>query len=446
MKITVKLDTNGILIGGEYKLLMVSSLFYFRIPKEQWENRMQTLISAGYNAIDVYFPWNYHEIKPNQWIFEGNRDIDTFLKLAKKNNLYVIARPGPYICSEWDGGGIPSWLYLEDIPIRQNDKRYLNRLQSWYEKVISMIRDHQITHDGSVILLQLENELDYYNCSQPAEYIEQLVQMAKNIGVNVPFIYCCGQDDIKGGGGEADNIFPAFNIYSEADDISLEERCLHLYKFVSEAGNPFLVTETNREHSYLKRLLSCGAKMISPYNQTASTTMDYYNAITNWGTKSMPLALLSSDYDFNSMIGSDGTLTREYIYARLFCGLINSFEKEIAAAKPRLCENEITIDKNSQKILPILTTEKGSFIPVTNFIKRKRKIKCKLSGYNTVVELEPWYTALLPLRLRVTSKAVIAWSNYEIAFVNHQGDITQVALYGYGELNLLIENNSKTNY
>lgn len=444
---TVEIDQSGVKIGGEYKILLVSSLFYFRIPREKWEDRMKALKSAGYNAIDVYFPWNYHEVEPGTWLFDENRDIDTFLSLAQKNDLYVIARPGPYICSEWDGGGIPAWLYLQDIPLRQDDERYIEQLKVWYEKVLSIIRNHQITQGGSVIMLQLENELDYYNCSNPSSYMEKLVKIAKEIGMEIPFICCCGQDDIRRSGADCSDITPAFNIYSDTDDCGLEERCLHLFDMVQSTGSPFIVTETNREHSYLKRLLCCGAKMISPYNQTAGTTMDYYNAINNWGTKKLPLSLLASDYDFQSMISPDGTLTNEYIYARLLSGLINSFEPELAIAVPETCDDVAVVDTDLQHVVPCLSLAKGKLIPVTNSSKRRRVVRLKIGNNPVGVKLDPLYTALLPIGLQITDKVRIIWSNYEIAFVDRKPDKTRIALYGMGILDLqLSDGTQEMNY
>ena len=91
----IELNENGIWIDGSCQVILASSLFYFRIPQERWEQRMKLLKAAGYNAIDVYFPWNYHETAPGKWNFEENRDVERFLKIAKENELFVIARPGP---------------------------------------------------------------------------------------------------------------------------------------------------------------------------------------------------------------------------------------------------------------------------------------------------------------------------------------------------------------
>ena len=283
LKHEITLDKKGICIDGSYRILLISSLFYFRIPVSKWDERMKELKSAGYNGIDVYFPWNYHETAPGEWNFEENRDVELFLDMARENELWVIARPGPYICSEWDGGAIPAWHTLKDFKIRQNDEAYIRELARWYEKILPVIGKHQWKDGGPVILLQIENELDYFLCEQPAGYVGRLAEIAVKSGIEVPMIVCCGQDDIEKSGGKAPGIKTAFNIYGVSDSRGLEERTFRLYEEMQVREQPLMVTETNREHSWLKRLLGCGARMLSPYNQTAGTTMDYYNAMTNWG-------------------------------------------------------------------------------------------------------------------------------------------------------------------
>lgn len=97
----VQADRYGIRIDGEYKVLLCSSLFYFRIPRSRWQERIDALLRSGYNAADVYFPWNFHEREEGKFDFSGERDVRAFLKMCAESGLYVIARFGPYICSEW---------------------------------------------------------------------------------------------------------------------------------------------------------------------------------------------------------------------------------------------------------------------------------------------------------------------------------------------------------
>ena len=138
--------------------------------------------------------------------------------------------------------------------------------------------------------MQIENELDFYRCVSPVSYMDKLKRMAEGLEIRVPLFYCCGQNDMLRGGGLTPGLYTAFNVYAAGDNENLEQRVAHLYDSVQDRDMPLLVTETNREHGYLKRLLACGAKLISPYNQTAGSTMDYYNGISNWGTDEEPTA------------------------------------------------------------------------------------------------------------------------------------------------------------
>ncbi len=430
----IGLDENGININGCYRILMVASLFYFRIPAARWDERMKMLKSAGYNAIDVYFPWNYHETEPGAWNFEENKNVEQFLKLAEDNGLWVIARPGPYICSEWDGGAIPAWLYLEDMHIRQTDQAYLGELSKWYDRILPIIKKHQWTEGGSVILLQIENELDFFLCETPEAYMKMLVEMAENVGIQIPLIACCGQDDIHRSGADAEGVTCAFNIYGDCQSKGLEERVHNLYKEMNRRRSPLLVTETNREHSWLKRLLSGGAKMLAPYNQVAGSTMDYYNAITNWGGGKNPLSLLASDYDFQSMAASDGSLKRdEYVQARLLNGLLATFGEDLAKAPTGEAGQFVTAGGSGENV-SVIRTAKGQFYAVNNLKKSNARLFCGVQEDEFPVYLPPLYTALLPVGVLIGKEDMISWSNYEIAFMENSGQDRRIAMHGKGTL------------
>lgn len=428
----ILLDENGICINGEYKVLLASSLFYFRQPRERWESRMQLLKAAGYNAIDVYFPWNFHETAPGCWDFTGQRDVSAFLALAAKHQLYVIARPGPYICSEWDGGAIPAWLWAQEVPVRQDHPEFLAQIGAWYEHILPLIAPFQITRDGTVICMQIENELDFFDCKSPVSYMEKLMHKAASLGIDVPLFYCCGQNDLLRGGGLTPHLHTAFNVYTSADNAGLEERALYLYGAARKRGMPFLVTETNREHSFLKRLLACGAKLISPYNQTAGSTLDWYNGITNWGPKDSPLSLMATDYDFQSMIGSAGEINGEFYQARLLAGMLHSLGESLACAVPSACDEYVTTESAD---LPCyaLECDRGKLLCVSN-LNGHRHLGIELQGQAYPLSVPPLQTKLLPCGVILSHhfQAVLAGSNYEIAYIEETPDSLTVALYGEG--------------
>ena len=102
------------------------------IPRSLWRERLDQVKAFGYNAIDVYFPWNHHELEEGRWDFAGERDAEAFLRLAAEAGLRVVARPGPYICS-MDGGGLPAYLFAKpDMVIRSADPRYMEAVGNWY--------------------------------------------------------------------------------------------------------------------------------------------------------------------------------------------------------------------------------------------------------------------------------------------------------------------------
>lgn len=433
----IKLDQTGICIDGTYRELLASSLFYFRIPHERWDDRMKLLKAAGYNTIDVYFPWNYHETEPDVWEFAGNRDVQQFLSLAAQNQLFVIARPGPYICSEWDGGGLPAWLWEQGISVRQDDPEFLNIINNWYDHILPIIKKYQITRGGTVICMQIENELDFYKCISPVSYMEKLKTKAESLGIEVPLFYCCGQNDLLRGGGLTPGLYTAFNVYSDECNRHLEERTMHLYHSVQERNMPFLVTETNRTHGYLKRLLATGARLLSPYNQTAGTTMDYYNGITNWGPVENPVALMATDYDFDSMIGSAGDVTEEFTEARLLAGLIHCLGEQLATAKP-LFDSDIKFSgENTNSMIPTLEMKCGRLIEVSNFgsagYYRLYAGEEELSIYMKERE-----TKLLPLHIKINDETTLLLSNYEIAYMEKTPDTT-LCLYGENRLEIFLQ-------
>ena len=432
------LDGNGILIDGEYRTLLASSLFYFRIPRERWNDRMRLLKAAGYHAIDVYFPWNYHETAPGSWDFTDNRDVEEFLRLAQANGLFVIARPGPYICSEWDGGAIPAWLWEKGIAVRQDDPAFLREIGNWYAHILPVLARYQIGEGGTVICMQIENELDFYNCISPVSYMEKLKGMAEELGMKVPLFYCCGQNDLLRAGGLTPGLYTAFNVYEQGENPNLEERGFHLYASVKERDMPFLITETNREHGFLKRLLACGARLLSPYNQTAGCTMDFYNGITNWGPPENPMALMASDYDFTSMIGSAGEVNGQFLEARLLSGLIGSLGKSLATARPmQACGVRLHSENPVNVLLPTLCLPEGELLAVSNLGSAGSVTLTADGGAEPIkleIHMEETQTRLLPWRFRVSAGCEIRYCNYEIGWIDRRPGETRVCLYGSGPL------------
>ncbi|NWY60514.1 BGAL galactosidase, partial [Chionis minor] len=142
------------------------SIHYARVPRPAWRDRLLKMYMSGLSAVQVYVPWNYHEPLPGVYDFVGNRDVEAFLDLTAELGLLVILRPGPYICAEWEMGGLPAWLlWKPDIILRSSDPAYLAAVDSWLHVLLPKIKPRLYQHGGNIISVQVENEYgSYYAC------------------------------------------------------------------------------------------------------------------------------------------------------------------------------------------------------------------------------------------------------------------------------------------
>ncbi|MFG2501057.1 glycoside hydrolase family 35 protein [Streptomyces sp. NPDC048441] len=153
----------ALLRDGTPHRILAGTLHYFRVHPDQWRDRLERLASMGLNTVDTYVAWNFHERHQGEPDFEGRRDIERFIRLAGRTGLDVIVRPGPYICAEWDNGGLPAWL--TDRPgmrLRSSYAPYLAEVARWFDVLVPKIAALQAVHGGPVVAVQVENEYGSY--------------------------------------------------------------------------------------------------------------------------------------------------------------------------------------------------------------------------------------------------------------------------------------------
>ncbi len=168
--------------GREHRILS-GSLHYSRVHPELWAARLRTIAVMGLNTVDTYVPWNFHQQRPGQADFTGWRDLPRFVDLAAASGLDVIVRPGPYICGEWDNGGMPAWLQFDGpMPLRCSDSRFLAAVGRWFDELIPRVAALQASAGGPVIAVQVENE--YGSFGDDAEYLRWLHQALVDRGLD----------------------------------------------------------------------------------------------------------------------------------------------------------------------------------------------------------------------------------------------------------------------
>ncbi|XP_059823447.1 beta-galactosidase-like isoform X2 [Hypanus sabinus] len=157
------------------------SIHYFRVPPIYWKDRLRKMYMAGLNAIQMYVAWNYHEMTPGVFNFTESRDIESFIRLAQETGLLVILRPGPYICAEWDLGGLPAWL-LQDpaISLRSSDEKYLAAVDRWFGVLLPKVKPFLYQNGGPIISVQVENEYgSYFTCDY--DYLRHLRNIIRTL-------------------------------------------------------------------------------------------------------------------------------------------------------------------------------------------------------------------------------------------------------------------------
>ena len=185
----IRYDASCFTINDRDTFIFSAAFHYPRCPRALWRDRLLKLQRAGFNTIETYVFWNYHERE------EGRVDLtefEDFVKLMKEMGFFLIARPGPYVCAEWQRGGIPDWVAAKRFPLRSNHPESIRWSQYWFNQALPVIQRHQITVGGPIILVQVENEYDFWPLpdADKREYLRLLARLVWNAGINVPVITC----------------------------------------------------------------------------------------------------------------------------------------------------------------------------------------------------------------------------------------------------------------
>ncbi|XP_001641730.2 beta-galactosidase [Nematostella vectensis] len=178
LSFSIDYDNNCFMKDGKPFRYISGGMHYFRVPQYYWKDRLLKLKASGMNTVQTYVPWNLHEPIPKQYNFAGNANLTSFLEIAQSLDLLVILRPGPYICAEWDFGGLPGWLLKDpSIVIRSSQgKAYMEAVDAWMSVLLPLVKPFLYENGGPVIMVQVENEYgDYIHCDH--QYLLHLQQL-----------------------------------------------------------------------------------------------------------------------------------------------------------------------------------------------------------------------------------------------------------------------------
>jgi len=189
---TFKLGAVDFLLDGAPLQIASCELHPARIPPEYWAHRIRMAKALGCNAIAAYVFWNFHERTEGVFDFTTpDHDLARFLRLVEAEGLWVLLRPGPYVCAEWDFGGIPPYLLrVPDLKVRCLDPRYMQAAERYMKRLAAVVRPQLVTHGGPILMLQVENEYGSYGNDRA--YVHRLREVWVGAGIDVPFFTADG--------------------------------------------------------------------------------------------------------------------------------------------------------------------------------------------------------------------------------------------------------------
>lgn len=308
-------ETDFLLDGRPVRLLS-GALHYFRVHEAQWGHRLAMLRAMGLNCVETYVPWNLHEPHPGE--FRDVEALGRFLDAAREAGLWAIVRPGPYICAEWENGGLPHWLKGH---ARTSDEVYLGQVERWFRRLLPQVVERQIDRGGPVIMVQAENEYGSYGSD--AAYLLRLAELLRAEGVTVPLFTSDGPEDHMLTGGSIPGVLATVNFGSDARTAFETLRryrpdgplmCMEFWcGWFEHWGGEQVVRDAGDAAAALREILECGAS-VNLYMAHGGTNFAGWAGANRGGgaLHDGPLEPDVTSYDYDAPIDEYGRPTEKF--------------------------------------------------------------------------------------------------------------------------------------
>ena len=356
----IRYDSRCLQIEGKDVFLFSGTFHYFRTPEPLWRDRMEKIKAAGFNCVETYVPWNWHEREMPTSVNDFSKvdlsELEHFLTLAEEQGLYVIVRPGPYICSEWSGGGFPQWIMQKrpaktkhEVWLQSDDPVFMAWNEHWYKAVARVTEPHQIYHrqpnTGGVVLWQLENEFNrvkWIPSKCKRAYLEELARISRRCGIEVPFITCWTDQARNVKEGPLNGVLDMVNSYPRWQIRKGFGRLIN-QQLKSQGGKPLISGELQGGWSSdLGTPISWDMDGQTPA-QTQNITLyalqrgfcalNFYMLVGGTNFEDWAARNQTASYDFAAAIGEDGSLNERYYRFKSLAEFIHEHGTRIARCR-----------------------------------------------------------------------------------------------------------------
>lgn len=314
---TFEIDSVNFLLDGEPFQIISGEIHYSRIPKKYWRHRIQMAKAMGCNTIATYVFWNYHEVEEGKFDFTTeNRDLAEFIKVVKEEGMWLLFRPGPYSCGEWDLGGIPPYLLsIPDIKLRCTDTRYMKAVERYISTISRIIKPYLVKNGGPIIMLQIENEYGSYGNDR--EYMLRLKELWRKNEIDVLYYTSDGATTYMLEAGTLPGVAVGLDPGSNKKNFDLARKMNPGVPVFSSETYPGWLTHWNEEWqkpdttSLLKqvRFLMDNKLSFNLYMLHGGTNFGYSAGANSGGSGYQPDV---TSYDYDAPINEQGRATYKY--------------------------------------------------------------------------------------------------------------------------------------
>jgi beta-galactosidase len=315
------IEGDHFVLDGQSFQIISGEMHYERIPREYWRDRLKKARAMGLNTISTYVFWNVHEPRAGVYNFSDGADVAAFIRMAQEEGLYVILRPGPYSCAEWDLGGFPAWLLADpNIVLRSTDEKFLAPAERWLKRLGQEVAPLQITRGGPIIAVQVENE--YGSFGNDKEYLKRILAALRSAGLGEAMLYTADGGDelvagtlpdlpavVNFGPGDAKEEFAKLQKFRPGQPVMSGE---YWDGWFDHWGERHQKTSAGEHAKELDWILNQGYS-INLYMFHGGTSFGFMNG-ANWDHNNYEPDVTSYDYD--SPVNESGALTEKYFAFR----------------------------------------------------------------------------------------------------------------------------------
>ena len=341
----LRIGNGAFLLDGKPFRIISGAIHYFRILPEYWQDRVRKARLCGLNTVETYIPWNLHEPRPGQFCFEGQADLESFIRTVAEEGLNMILRPGPYICAEWEFGGLPAWLLKDrSMRLRCMHRPYIEAVDRYFDQLIPRLAKFQSTQGGPVIAMQVENE--YGSFGSDTAYLTHLHDGLKARGIDVLAFTSDGPTSWMLTGGtlpESAQVLPTVNFGSKAIEAfecldgfvgqrEIPHTCMEFWNgWFDHWGEEHHTRSVEDAAQALEEILAPGGS-VNFYMFAGGTNFGFYNG-SNFAAAIQPTI---TSYDYDAALAETGAPSDKY---HAFRSVISKYasvpHEELPLAIPR---------------------------------------------------------------------------------------------------------------